>query len=764
MIRENRKTTPNSFDRDLNLDLPILGSLPQHEPSALANLATEALRPLRRPKPSYQSLTTKKLLNSNNASLVHRGDYDFSAGRHIVRSNIINQALNLCFLFAVGGAFRCIPARYVVLVIGSIGVIFQFQIKVSLSVAIVAMVKSKNTTESNFTEMDTCPNAGNTANSSSSSQEGEFEWSESMQGVVLSAFYYGYVSTQLLCGWLSDKFGTKMVMGVGMMAAGILNLLSPLAAKWDVGALITLRVLQGMFCVSTFPTLLGPLEVHLASNNFLLLTSRIRRPLVSHLLSHTPGNMLIQPLRMLLFVPSTISNPKAGWAESLGLDTSSLVFRLDRQSLLVFSGAWAIPIVSGQTHRIRSPRHWLRALVYDLDPLNDGTRPQPCLTSILDLAEGVVLDDRLTVVLANVSTVLVISRQSILRQFRRYSHDGSRPKNISDLSVCSIPVIMYIGSITSMSLSGVLSDISWELVFYVYGTTAIIWSTICLLCLKNSPEEHPYITKEEMDYIMKDSKRNIKQVEKPSAPVPWIKLFTSMPVWATILMQTGGNYVSYTFLSELPTYTKNILNYNVSGSGIVSSLPYISAWIGCVGSGYVSQWLQEKKYITRLTSYRIFNGIGALGPAICVITISLIGCNTTAIIALLVLTMFTYAMFYGGGSVANFLDLGINYAGTLSGITLTVANSMGIIAPLVTGALTDGNQTRAQWKIVFYIATAFSVAPFILFMFCGSTEEQSWNKQGRTDKSENQQLELMQDTGLTESLSPSSWPPKSIKC
>nr|CAD7454158.1 unnamed protein product [Timema tahoe] len=434
----------------------------------------------------------------------------------------------LAFLDKVGGAFRCIPARYVVLVIGSIGVVFQFQIKVSLSVAIVAMVKSKNTTDSNFTEMDTCPNAGNTANSSSSSKEGEFEWSESMQGVVLSAFYYGYVSTQLLCGWLSDKFGTKVVMGAGMMAAGILNLLSPLAANWDVGALITLRVLQGMFCAVYFAP--------------------------------------VQALFSRWFPPQ------------------------EHQRFI-----------------------------------------------------------------------------GVLNSF------------------------MYIGSISSMSLSGVLSDISWELVFYVYGTTAIIWATICLLCLKNSPEEHPYITKEEMDYIMKDSKRNIKQEEKPSTPVPWIKLFTSMPVWATILMQTGGNFVSYTFLSELPTYTKNILNYNISGSGIVSSLPYISAWIGCVGSGYVSQWLQEKKYITRLTSYRLFNGIGALGPAICVITISLVGCNTTAIIALLVLTMFTYAMFYGGGSVANFLDLGINYAGTLSGITLTVANSMGIIAPLVTGALTDGN-------------------------------------------------------------------------
>nr|CAD7411773.1 unnamed protein product [Timema cristinae] len=36
------KTTSSSPERDLNLDLPILGSLAQHETSALANHSTEA--------------------------------------------------------------------------------------------------------------------------------------------------------------------------------------------------------------------------------------------------------------------------------------------------------------------------------------------------------------------------------------------------------------------------------------------------------------------------------------------------------------------------------------------------------------------------------------------------------------------------------------------------------------------------------------------------------------------------------------------------
>nr|CAD7458845.1 unnamed protein product [Timema tahoe] len=38
-----RKTTPSSPDRDSNLNLPVLGSLAQHESSALANYATEAV-------------------------------------------------------------------------------------------------------------------------------------------------------------------------------------------------------------------------------------------------------------------------------------------------------------------------------------------------------------------------------------------------------------------------------------------------------------------------------------------------------------------------------------------------------------------------------------------------------------------------------------------------------------------------------------------------------------------------------------------------
>jgi len=45
---------------------------------------------------------------------------------------------------------------------------------------------------------------------------------------------------------------------------------------------------------------------------------------------------------------------------------------------------------------------------------------------------------------------------------------------------------------------------------------------------------------------------------------------------------------------------------------------------------------------------------------------------------------------YSGGSLMNNLDLGSNFASTSLGISHTVTNAMGIITPVIVGALTRG--------------------------------------------------------------------------
>lgn len=69
-------------------------------------------------------------------------------------------------------------------------------------------------------------------------------------GWVLSAFYFGYLFTQIPGGYLASRYGGRYVFGIGILLTSVLTLLTPLAARIHIGALIGLRVLEGCFEVS----------------------------------------------------------------------------------------------------------------------------------------------------------------------------------------------------------------------------------------------------------------------------------------------------------------------------------------------------------------------------------------------------------------------------------------------------------------------------------------------------------------------------------
>lgn len=56
---------------------------------------------------------------------------------------------------------------------------------------------------------------------------------------------------------MSEKFGAKWLIGGGTFLAGVLTLFNPLAARsGGIGALISLRVLQGLVQVRCYVTIL----------------------------------------------------------------------------------------------------------------------------------------------------------------------------------------------------------------------------------------------------------------------------------------------------------------------------------------------------------------------------------------------------------------------------------------------------------------------------------------------------------------------------
>ena len=83
----------------------------------------------------------------------------------------------------------------------------------------------------------------------------EFKWAQTTKGIVLSSFFYGYLATQVLGGWLADRYGGKVVLGFGVLWWSIFTLLTPPAAAVSLAVLFIARVGMGLGEGVAFPAI-----------------------------------------------------------------------------------------------------------------------------------------------------------------------------------------------------------------------------------------------------------------------------------------------------------------------------------------------------------------------------------------------------------------------------------------------------------------------------------------------------------------------------
>eukprot|EP00953_Heterococcus_sp_UTEX-ZZ885_P023415 12874-Heterococcus_DN1.PRE.2 len=83
----------------------------------------------------------------------------------------------------------------------------------------------------------------------------QYDWSKSFEGTVLSAFYLGYALTQMLGGWLADKYGGRYTLAAGLTAWSVFTLLTPAAAALGSVPLLATRVALGLGEGFAFPSI-----------------------------------------------------------------------------------------------------------------------------------------------------------------------------------------------------------------------------------------------------------------------------------------------------------------------------------------------------------------------------------------------------------------------------------------------------------------------------------------------------------------------------
>ncbi|XP_049876093.1 sialin [Pectinophora gossypiella] len=163
---------------------------------------------------------------------------------------------------------RVVPCRYILAVLGSIGMAIVYGLKVNLSVAMVGMLNhtaiklhaSANahhdvlnaTVEKNSGELE-CQATGGGGNATE--LVGPFDWSSEIQGIVLSCYFWGYFISQIPGARVAELFSAKWVMFFSVSINVVCTLLTPVMAEASYIAVIFMRIGEGIGGGVTFPAM-----------------------------------------------------------------------------------------------------------------------------------------------------------------------------------------------------------------------------------------------------------------------------------------------------------------------------------------------------------------------------------------------------------------------------------------------------------------------------------------------------------------------------
>lgn len=122
-----------------------------------------------------------------------------------------------------------------------LAVALAYMLRISLSYALTQMVLMPHTSANGtvIDNPDVCPpypdELANPVTSphptSAPTNEEKYDWSQTLQGFILSSFYWGYILTHVPGGLLSARIGGKYTLMLGVVTATVFTAFTPLAIR-----------------------------------------------------------------------------------------------------------------------------------------------------------------------------------------------------------------------------------------------------------------------------------------------------------------------------------------------------------------------------------------------------------------------------------------------------------------------------------------------------------------------------------------------------
>ena len=253
------------------------------------------------------------------------------------------------------------------------------------------------------------------------------------------------------------------------------------------------------------------------------------------------------------------------------------------------------------------------------------------------------------------------------------------------------------GALTPIVAIFLITQLSWRAPFFSFASLGVIWAVVWFWYYRDTPREHPRVNRAELLQIEAEL-----GAPKARGTVPWKQILTSPQIWLLSAMYFCYGYDIGMFLSWFPKYLNAARGFNLQQMGLYASAPLLAGFVGDLCGGGVSDWILRRSGNLKM-SRRVVSLSGFLFAAV-MIPLACGSADPWVSVGYFCGAVFGLELTVGV-SWAMTLDLGGDFAGSVSAVMNTLGNIGAAAAAAVTGYLA----TTFGWSFAFLVIAGLAL-------------------------------------------------------
>jgi len=384
-------------------------------------------------------------------------------------------------------------------------------------------------------------------------------------GWMLSAFFWTYALGQVPAGWLTDRFGSRLMLTIYILAWSLLTGLTGVAGVF--AALLLLRFGFGFAQSGAYPTAASIVS------KWMPLQARGRASGIIAVGGRVGGFLALSATGYVLIWLTPISTPTELRKSDI-LDGTQLSIELTERSDPVtpeetVRGRCLSALDSDTQERIRSFAKRQSLSAEEATSLAEGLNQvigQPGFFSTAEL-KGISLEKEATRLLGKPTSELT-AQQS--QRLNRLVLEGLHRKSIKKLYVAG-----------------------WRPMMFAYGSLGLFVAGLVWWSCRNNPSRHPWCNEAEVTLIRGD--KPVKRDEdKKLGGVPIVPLLCSRSMWLCCVSQWFTNIGWVFLMTWAPRYFLSVHKVSVEELAMMVAIPPLVGWAGMLSGGGVTDALVNR--------------------------------------------------------------------------------------------------------------------------------------------------------------------------